>query len=228
MCQKAFGSYFAPLAGVPCADLVWTRGEPGRFRSSEAVERGFCRDCGTPLFYTVLERDRISVSLGSLDEPERVQPAMQHGIENRLTAFARLTSLPEETTEAGTPPELLARMKSRQHPDHNTEKWPASAYNNAVLSWSGLTRPSRPGARGLPDRRVKADDDTASTDAGRDPQAAAAGTPAIAASTAARAASALPPSGPPACAMSGRPPPPLPPSAAAPARTRSTAFRAPT
>jgi hypothetical protein len=124
MCQKAFGSYFAPLAGVPRADLVWTRGEPGRFRSSEAVERGFCRDCGTPLTYSQLHKDRISVSLGSLDEPDRVEPGMQYGIENRRAAFARLATLPEETTEAGTPPELLARMKSRQHPDHDTEHWP--------------------------------------------------------------------------------------------------------
>src|ERR687893_521517 len=69
MCQKAFGNYFAPLAGVPLRDIAWARGGPGVFRSSEAVERGFCRRCGTPLYYHVLGRDRISVSLGSLDEP---------------------------------------------------------------------------------------------------------------------------------------------------------------
>lgn len=127
MCQKAFGNYIAPLAGVPRADLVWTRGEPGTFRSSDAVERGFCRDCGTPLTYSVLTKDRISVSIGSLDEPDRVMPAMQFGTENRRAAFAGLHRLPEETTEAGTPPELLARMKSRQHPGHDTESWPPPA-----------------------------------------------------------------------------------------------------
>jgi hypothetical protein len=124
MCQKAFGNYMAPLAGVPRADHEWTRGEPGIFRSSEAVERGFCRDCGTPLSYSVLERNRISISICSLDEPDRVEPTMQHGIENRRPAFARLQALPEQTTEGSEPPELLARMESRQHPDHDTEKWP--------------------------------------------------------------------------------------------------------
>lgn len=124
MCQKAFGSYFAPLAGVPRADLAWTRGEPGSFRSSEAVERGFCRDCGTPLTYAQLDKDRISVSLGSLDDPSAVEPEEQFGIEARQPFFAGLHRLPEETTEAGNPPELLARMKSRQHPDHDTERWP--------------------------------------------------------------------------------------------------------
>lgn len=124
MCQKAFGNYVAPLAGVPMADLNWTRGEPGRFRSSEAVERGFCRDCGTPLFYRVLDQDRISVSLGSLDEPDRVVPDVAFGLEGKRAVFDRLPALPVSTTEEDTDPALYARMRSRQHPDHDTESWP--------------------------------------------------------------------------------------------------------
>jgi hypothetical protein len=120
MCQKAFGNYSAPLAGVPLNDLAWTRGEAGRFRSSEAVDRGFCRDCGTPLFYRVFGKDRISVSLGSLDEPGRVRPTIQYGVESRVVRLQDLAALPEETTEEGTAPELLACMSvSHQHPDRN-------------------------------------------------------------------------------------------------------------
>ena len=119
MCQKAFGNYFAPLAGVRRRDFAWTRGEPGIFRSSEAVERGFCRDCGTPLSFSYVERDRISVSIGSLDRPERVAPERQDGIESRLPAFATLAALPGETTQASSAPELLAKLASRQHPDHD-------------------------------------------------------------------------------------------------------------
>ena len=119
MCQKAFGSYFAPLAGVPRADLAWTRGVPGRFRSSEAVERGFCRDCGTPLFYTVLERDRISVSLGSLDDPSAVPPESQFGLEGVMPFFAALHDLPGEQSDDGIPEPLRTRLASRQHPDHD-------------------------------------------------------------------------------------------------------------
>jgi len=118
MCQKAFGNYIAPLAGVPMADLVWTRGEPGRFRSSDEVERGFCRDCGTPLFYRVLARDRISVSIGSLDAPNRVAPVIQYGVEAKSFHFDGLHRLPGEATS-----EAYANT-SRQHPDHDTERWP--------------------------------------------------------------------------------------------------------
>lgn len=124
MCQKAFGNYFAPLTGVPVADCVWTRGRPGIFRSSEAVERGFCRDCGTPLTYRVLDRDRISVSIGSLDDPDAFQPDMQHGIEGRRDVVLVLHELPVSTTEDNEDPAFLARAASRQHPDHDTDSWP--------------------------------------------------------------------------------------------------------
>ncbi len=118
MCQKAFGNYIAPLAGVRLQDLAWTRGAPGTFRSSDQVERGFCRDCGTPLFYRVLGRDRISVSIGSLDEPDRVAPLIQYGVEAKSRHFDGLPGLPGEATS-----EDYANT-SRQHPDHDTDKWP--------------------------------------------------------------------------------------------------------
>jgi hypothetical protein len=119
MCQKAFGNYFAPLAGAALADFRWTKGEPGVFRSSELVERGFCRACGTPLFFRYVVKDRISVSIGSLDEPARVKPVNQYGIESRLPAFFELAHLPGETTEEGTPAEWLPKLASRQQPDHD-------------------------------------------------------------------------------------------------------------
>ena len=117
MCQKAFGGYFAPLAGVPLGDFAWVKGAPGIFKSSEAVERGFCRDCGTPLFFRYLDKDRISVSLGSLDDPARVAPARQDGVESRLPFVATLAALPGTRTQDEVPPDRMARYKSRQHPD---------------------------------------------------------------------------------------------------------------
>jgi hypothetical protein len=117
MCQKAFGNYFAPFAGVSRGDLAWVKGEPGVFRSSEVVERGFCRDCGTPLFYCYHDRGRISVALGSLDDPSRVVPTRQFGIESRLPFVAALASLPGMRTDEYVPSEEADRLRSRQHPD---------------------------------------------------------------------------------------------------------------
>ncbi len=124
MCQKAFGNYFAALVGTLKTGLTWTRGTPGFFRSSAAVSRGFCRDCGTPLTFAYDDSHRIAVSIGSLDRPDQVMPARQYGIEGRLPAFDRLGTLPGTRTEDDVPAEEMEKLRSRQHPDHDTEHWP--------------------------------------------------------------------------------------------------------
>lgn len=124
MCQKATGSYIAAHTGVKRADFAWTRGNPGTFGSSEAVERDFCRDCGTPLTYRNLGTDRISVSIATLDRPYDVVPEAQFGTENRppfADALARLRRVP---TDDWQKPEDRPRYASRQHPDHETDTWP--------------------------------------------------------------------------------------------------------
>jgi hypothetical protein len=125
MCQKAFGSFFAPLTGVKLDKFEITRGELAIFMSSDEAERGFCRNCGTPLTFHYVGSDRIAVSIGSLDEPERVKPAMQYGIEGRLSYFGELAALPgEKTTEEDEPEKAAAiRRTNHQHPDHETNGW---------------------------------------------------------------------------------------------------------
>jgi hypothetical protein len=127
MCQKAVGNFFAALVGTSKKDLAWTRGKPSVFRSSEHVERGFCSACGTPLFYSDVNRERINLTIGSLDHPERIKPLLQDGIEGRMPWFSDLPRMPDiGETEAGDSAEWAAAIKrtNRQHPDHDTEIWP--------------------------------------------------------------------------------------------------------
>jgi hypothetical protein len=126
MCQKAFGSFFAPLAGVPLSAFELTRGERSLFHSSDQADRGFCRDCGTPLTFHYLGRDRIAVAIGSLDRPEAVPPAAQYGIEGRLSCFAALANLPDGKTPEEDAPEIAAAIRgtNQQHPDPDTAVWP--------------------------------------------------------------------------------------------------------
>ena len=126
MCQKAFGSYFAPLVVVRLDDFAWTRGRPGTYMSSSVVERGFCAACGTPLSFRYIDRDAIDISLGSLDDPTAIKPLRQYGTESRVPSFAALHKLPASTTEDDIPAERLAQLASFQHPDHDTAEWPAS------------------------------------------------------------------------------------------------------
>jgi hypothetical protein len=119
MCQKAFGSFFAPFVGVKRDDIEWTRGAPALYRSSTLAERGFCPACGTPLTIRDLESEKIGVSIGSLDEPERVKPERQCGIEARMPWFAELADLSGSRTEDDMPAGVLAQLQSKQHPDHD-------------------------------------------------------------------------------------------------------------
>jgi len=118
--------------GSPTGNVVplWARAHTGvrrvvvswvsrRRRSSQAGERGFCAACGTPLSFRYLDRDRISISLGSLDDPRAIAPARQYGIEGRLPFLAELSGLPGSRTEDEVPAEARERLKSRQHPDHS-------------------------------------------------------------------------------------------------------------
>jgi hypothetical protein len=125
MCQKAFGAFYAPLVGVPLAAFQLTRGELAIFRSSEEAERGFCRDCGTPLSFRYVDSDTIDVSIGSLDEPGQARPVMQFRLESRLPWVGELDALPAREDDPATTDRLgRVRQSSYQHPDHETEQWP--------------------------------------------------------------------------------------------------------
>ncbi len=124
MCQKAFGSFFAALALAPLGDFVWTRGKPAYFASSSVVQRGFCVDCGTPLTFQYAESDKVNFSIGSLDDPSRVRPDIQIGVESRISWVPEIVDLPAQRTEEIIPADRLARTVSHQHPDHDTKEWP--------------------------------------------------------------------------------------------------------
>jgi hypothetical protein len=114
MCQRAMGNLFMAVAGVPREQFAWTAGEPAAYRSSSVAERTFCRDCGTPLSFRYLGRERISVTAGSLDEPARARPTVQNGIESRVPWFHELPGLPGSTTAEDPPPGGLDAVVSHQ------------------------------------------------------------------------------------------------------------------
>jgi hypothetical protein len=125
MCQKAFGNFGAALVTVPAAALVWTRGQPAAFRSSAIVTRGFCAACGTPLFMREDGDLNYELAIGAFDDPNCVGSLTeQSGIESMVAWFAEMAALPRQTTADDRSPEDLERLKSLQHPDHDTDHWP--------------------------------------------------------------------------------------------------------
>jgi hypothetical protein len=122
MCQKAFGNYYAPLVGVRDAEFAWTRGEPKYFQSSNHVRRGFCANCGTPLSFVA--PDGLGLAIGAFDEPGRIRPVVQFGVEAKIDYVDHLHELRGEKTEADLEAApYLADIVNYQHPDHDTSEW---------------------------------------------------------------------------------------------------------
>lgn len=120
MCQKAFGSWGAALVSVRLEDIQWTSGRPAEFRSSAIVARGFCKDCGTPLFMQEDADPSIELAIGTLDDPNAIGPlSRQSGVEGRVRWFADMASLPEEKTSDYRTAKDLVKLRSLQHPDHD-------------------------------------------------------------------------------------------------------------
>lgn len=123
MCQKASGNFYLPLVSVGDAKLTWTRGEPKRFRSSNAALRGFCGECGTPLTYEA--PDGLALTIAAFDDPAEIAPRIQWGIEAKLPYVDTIHTLPGEDTMADQEAaSFLAGLVSYQHPDHDTDEWP--------------------------------------------------------------------------------------------------------
>jgi len=95
------GPYFAVAAGS-----VAFEGEEnlGRYRSSDWAERGFCRKCGSSLFYRMIEEDRYMMAVGSFDDQSGFELARQVFFDEKPGFY----DFPQ-TTPTSTGDDLFAR-----------------------------------------------------------------------------------------------------------------------
>jgi hypothetical protein len=121
MCQKASGGFYGAYISAPADKVVWTRGQPKRFRSSNKVRRGFCPECGTQLTFEVMV-GVIDLTIGSFDDPAPHRPSHQFSRDAHLPWVDELPGLPERRLGYD-----LTGLVSYQHPDHDTEVWPPKA-----------------------------------------------------------------------------------------------------
>lgn len=73
-CQKATGAAVYARVLVPRDGLVIS-GPVGWYNSADAVRRGFCTSCGSTLFSERLGLGVIGLTLATLEDPHRFQPA---------------------------------------------------------------------------------------------------------------------------------------------------------
>lgn len=99
MCQRATGGFAAALKQVPKAAVRWDTTEPDRYRSSPIAMRGFCAACGTPLTYEGDDSEHMDLTVGSFDDPGRLKPAGNFGVESRHEVWMTVGELPAKRTD---------------------------------------------------------------------------------------------------------------------------------
>ncbi len=100
MCQRHFGNAIGGYASFSRESLRFAKGTAKIYRSSDFAQRGFCADCGSPLTYEYTSApDRLSMTLGSLDHPERIPPRVHFGIESQVPWLHIDDDLPRHRTE---------------------------------------------------------------------------------------------------------------------------------
>lgn len=115
MCQKGFGNLFGVFFKADRLALEWERGIPAHFGSSKIARRGFCRECGTPLTFEYFDSEEVHLSVGSLDEPDRLRPVARFGFESVVEPFFTNDDLPKSRTEDSD--DFVARWKAAHGPD---------------------------------------------------------------------------------------------------------------
>jgi hypothetical protein len=99
MCRRwSGGAFFAAQAtGVMFAG----REQLGRYASSEWAERGFCKQCGTTLFYFLKPTQTYMMSVGAFDDPGPFRLVREIFIDRKPEGYA-FAGDHERWTEAET------------------------------------------------------------------------------------------------------------------------------
>ena len=101
-CRRTSGASPVAWASFTRSKFRITAGLLAEVRSSAPVLRGFCRACGSCLTYRhEAHGEEIDVTLGSLDEPARLAPAMHVWVEDKLPWVRIADDLPQHRRGTG-------------------------------------------------------------------------------------------------------------------------------
>jgi hypothetical protein len=94
-CRKWSGNIWASVA--PAAGTLRVLSDTGLawYRSSGTAERGFCRICGSSLFWRRLGADRIDVAAGTLDSPTGAKLARHIFVTDKGDYYTIADGLPQ-------------------------------------------------------------------------------------------------------------------------------------
>jgi len=68
-CRKSSGHFFVSTDVKRANVTIHGEDNVGWYRSSDKARRGFCKTCGSSLFWDPFERDWIGIAMGAFDGP---------------------------------------------------------------------------------------------------------------------------------------------------------------
>ena len=68
-CRKHSGHYFASTDIPKSALTIDSEDQLAWYQSSDRVRRGFCKTCGSSLFWDPVASEKIAVAMGAFDDP---------------------------------------------------------------------------------------------------------------------------------------------------------------
>lgn len=98
-CQKISGGIFSTYINLKNDQVIWDSNKPSYYNSSESVQRGFCRNCGTSICYEFLNSGKIDIHIGTLEDKSNLILVGHNGIEGRLESFKWEDYLPKFESE---------------------------------------------------------------------------------------------------------------------------------
>jgi hypothetical protein len=107
MCRRWSGG--APFFGVRATDVKFeNEANVGRYESSDWAERGFCKTCGTSLFYYFKAAKRYAMSAGVFDDNLDLKLVREIFIDRKPDGYALVGDHPRwteaETIQKATAP----------------------------------------------------------------------------------------------------------------------------
>jgi hypothetical protein len=96
-CRRTTGGLSTAWLGYPSEALTVEQGEPRSYNSSGGVQRRFCGDCGTSLFYAnePAMPGIVDVLTVTLDDPKAFAPALHVQMADALPWEVALEDLPK-------------------------------------------------------------------------------------------------------------------------------------
>ena len=95
-CRRAAGGAYVPWGTCKLADFVVTGGQLVHHQSSEDVNRGFCKHCGTSITYQHNARgEEIDIALVTLVEPKSFEPQRHIWVQDKLPWINISDGLPQ-------------------------------------------------------------------------------------------------------------------------------------